>query len=292
MILGREVEVARLAPAAHFRCSPTRRALRARTRAAVLGRPSCQASSSSCTCAMAASLAVELPGQFLGARQQCAGVFALALGHADGLGIRVALGAHAIGIDLRGLAAFFECGERGDVEREPAAREVGGDGGGSARSCLASSTVVLSQVWPRLLGNELTCPPDFFNAGDGGQQATDDGRGDVRHARQRKTQQRGFQRKRRVGGEPPSTPVIQKSRALSALAPRAATYIYKSPMAKEPSRFTVNGGHGPAARRRRPQAIRAVARNAAQRPANAHQEPAHFFVLFGLRTAAPALRRS
>ncbi len=47
-------------------------------------------------------------GQFFGARQQCARVFALALGHADGLGVGIAFGAHAIGFDLRGLAALFE----------------------------------------------------------------------------------------------------------------------------------------------------------------------------------------
>lgn len=39
-------------------------------------------------------------------------------------------------------------------------------------------------------------------------------------------------------------PVIRKSGAFSALAPRPATYIYKSPMAKEPGRFTVDMGTG------------------------------------------------
>ena len=69
----------------------------------------------------------ELAGEFLGARQQRAGVLALALGHADGLGVGIALGAHAVRLDLRGLAALLERVVGRDVERESAAREIGGD---------------------------------------------------------------------------------------------------------------------------------------------------------------------
>jgi len=72
----------------------------------------------------------QLAGQLLAALQQWRGVLALALGHADGLGVGVALGAQLVGRHLPVLAPFLERGERGDVEREAAAREVRGDGGG------------------------------------------------------------------------------------------------------------------------------------------------------------------
>jgi hypothetical protein len=68
--------------------------------------------------------------QLFGARQQRACVLALAFRHTDGLGIRIALCAHAVGFDLRRFAQLFEARVGGDVEREPAPREVGGDRGG------------------------------------------------------------------------------------------------------------------------------------------------------------------
>ena len=94
---------------------------------------------------MAASLGRELAGQLLGALQQRAGVFALALGHADRLGVGIAFGAHAVRFHLRGLAALFERAEGGDVEREAAAREVGGDRRG----------IGTQLSWDRALGPSL-----------------------------------------------------------------------------------------------------------------------------------------
>ena len=78
---------------------------------------------------MAASLVASWLRQLFGARQQRAGVLALALGHADGLGVGIAFGAHAVRFDLRSLALLFELRVSGHVEREPATREIGGDGG-------------------------------------------------------------------------------------------------------------------------------------------------------------------
>ena len=68
-------------------------------------------------------------GQFFGTCQKCARVFALSLGHADGLGVGIAFGAHAIGFDLRILALLFELRIGSHIEREPTPRQVGGDGG-------------------------------------------------------------------------------------------------------------------------------------------------------------------
>ena len=73
---------------------------------------------------------LQLARQFLGTREQRGGVLLPALGDADGLRIGIALGAHAVGFDLRRLAALLERIERGHVEREPAAGEIGGDTGG------------------------------------------------------------------------------------------------------------------------------------------------------------------
>src|SRR5512138_3096949 len=44
--------------------------------------------------------------------------------------------------------------------------------------------------------------------------------------------------------KPPSTPVIKNSRAVSAPPTRLTIHIYKSPIAKLPSRFTVIVGTG------------------------------------------------
>ena len=59
-----------------------------------------------------------------------ADVLPLRLGLADLLRVRVALGAHFVRRDLRGLAALLERPEALDVEHEAATREVRGDGVG------------------------------------------------------------------------------------------------------------------------------------------------------------------
>ncbi len=55
---------------------------------------------------------------------------ALAFGHADGLGVRVALRAQPIGFDLQGLALLLESLEGLDVECESTARQIAGHGFG------------------------------------------------------------------------------------------------------------------------------------------------------------------
>ena len=53
-------------------------------------------------------------------------IAALRLGLPGGLGIRIALRAQRIGLDLRNLALSFQCGDFLDVENKAAARELGG----------------------------------------------------------------------------------------------------------------------------------------------------------------------
>jgi hypothetical protein len=55
-------------------------------------------------------------------------VLPLALGHTDGLGVRIALGAQPIGLHLEGLPLILQGLERLDIQLETAARQVAGDG--------------------------------------------------------------------------------------------------------------------------------------------------------------------
>ena len=73
------------------------------------GRPSCAAHrAAACTASRSCSAAAELRGQRLALREQRRDVLALALGHADGLGVGVALGAQPVGLDLQLLAPLLE----------------------------------------------------------------------------------------------------------------------------------------------------------------------------------------
>ena len=67
---------------------------------------------------------LQLTAQRFGACQEWRDVLPRSLRLADGLGLRVALVAQAVGFDLQLLALLFESGEFGDIERKPATREV------------------------------------------------------------------------------------------------------------------------------------------------------------------------
>jgi len=72
----------------------------------------------------------QLTGQSLAAGDQLGSIRALALGHPDRLGVRIALRAQTIHFDLERLALFFERTPGLDIEGEAAARHVTGDGFG------------------------------------------------------------------------------------------------------------------------------------------------------------------
>ena len=72
-----------------------------------------------------------------------AGILALALGHADGLGVGVALGAQPVRLDLpSGLRFSSSALQRGDIEREAAARQVARHGFGVGAQQLRIDHVV------------------------------------------------------------------------------------------------------------------------------------------------------
>ena len=95
----------------------------------MFGRPSAELSSSACTLAKLCLRLRELRAQRFDLLQQRRDVLTLRLGLADALRVHIALVAQLIGADLPFLARLFERTEARDVERETAAREVGGDGG-------------------------------------------------------------------------------------------------------------------------------------------------------------------
>ncbi len=70
---------------------------------------------------------LQLATQRIGARQERGNVLSCSLRLADRLGLRVALAAQAVRLDLQLLALLLQGGERREVEREPAPREVCSD---------------------------------------------------------------------------------------------------------------------------------------------------------------------
>ena len=187
---------------------------------------------------MAASLARELAGQLFGPLEQCARILALALGHADGLRIGIALGAHPVRVHLRRLATFFERAERGHVEVEPATLEIRGD-----RRGIGAQLFGVEHLRPFVNSTTSAAPlPSSPSTAAARQPTTVVSH--VRNAASEGPSNAVSSAKAEYVVNPPNTPVIQKSRALSALAPRPATYIYMSPMAKLPSTFTVSVGTG------------------------------------------------
>ncbi len=95
-------------PSGALRRWRSRRARRAPTRAAGWAVPAASCSSSACTAVERPLGPGELARERLAAREQRRDILALALGHAHGLGVGVALGAQPVGLDLPGLALLFE----------------------------------------------------------------------------------------------------------------------------------------------------------------------------------------
>ncbi len=67
--------------------------------------------------------------KLLAGRQQRRAVLGFGLRETHGLGIGIAFGAQPVRLDLHRLAALFDRREPHDVEREAAARQLGGDSG-------------------------------------------------------------------------------------------------------------------------------------------------------------------
>ena len=128
MILGREVELPRNAPPAHFHVGRLVLSV-GDARVQDIGQSQLQTRHLGLNDFELLFDSLQLLAQGFACGEQGSRVLALGFGVAHGFGIGIALGAQPIGCYLYGFALLFQCGEGRDVEHKAAPRQCRGNPG-------------------------------------------------------------------------------------------------------------------------------------------------------------------